>query len=74
MWSWRILDKQKAFFLRKVGEKESVGLVPTRNVLLIPQEQDQEEPGELALLSSPCQLPAQGQHKLPKLNAALCGL
>jgi len=37
-------------------EKRNLWLIPTGNVLLIPQEQDWEEPGELVVPSFPCRL------------------
>lgn len=49
-----IRHKQEGFFFREDWKKESVGLIATGKVLFIPQKQDWEEPGELAVPSSPC--------------------
>ena len=69
-----IRHKREGFFFKEGWKKESVGLIPTGNVLLLPQEQDWEEPGELAVPSSPCCLSAQDLHRLLEENMVLCGL
>lgn len=71
MRSGRTLDTSgNALFKEVWNKKESVGPVPTRNILLLAHEQ----PEELAEPSSPCLPSAQDHHGLPEENVVLCGV
>lgn len=75
MRSGRTLDTSgNALFKEVWNKKESVGPVPTRNILLLAHEQAWDQPEELAEPSPPCLPSAQDHHGLPEENVVLCGV